>query len=224
MARLFGGGSKPSAGPAPKKPKPSAHEKELGRQSMERHDRYMNRYAPLEDDMVAGINRPTERLIQGRSNADVMREATMASTSAIESGGITQGLTALNSVNQALSRAGSDITSASITGDRALRDDRAMGAIEVGLGMSERQTTGLSELGHMENQRALSRFNADNHLNRARAGADFTKSSARTGAVMGVLGTAAGAATQHKQMSNQQKRIDAMFRAPALDDFRSYGR
>lgn len=217
-----GGGGGGGSAPAPEKPKPTKYELELGRQATQRFDRYMSRYAPLEEQMIDGVNRPVERLISGRSNADVMREASLSATGAIESGGITTGLTALDGINRALSRAGSDTAVAASVGDRAVRDERAMGAIEVGTGMARGQITGLAELGSIENQRALSRFDAENRMNLTRNAASAYRSQARLGATMGVLGTAAGAGLQVHQMNQQQQRINRMLSAPALNDWRDY--
>lgn len=216
-------GSSPKA-PKPQKVKATAHEKELGRQASQRYGRYMSQYAPLEDKMVSNINRPTERLIEGRSNADIMREASMATTSSIEAGGIATGLNALEGVNRALARSGSDTAFSSTMGSRAMTDDRAMATIETGLGISGRQAASMSNLASMSNQQALSRFENENRVNLARVQADDQRRNARTSATLGVLGSAAGGAMGRYNTNQQASRIDQIYRAPALNSFDEYGR
>lgn len=215
MSGLFGGGSKPSK---PKPVAPTAEERELARQGAERFNRYSARYAPLEDAAIAERGRPTQRLQQGRTNADLMSEATMGAARAITQDSIPGGIQSLREIGGALSRAQSSNVSGSIVGDRMRQDERSMSLIETGIGLSGRQVSGLSQLGQSSNQRAIGELRASLAEDQAR----FESGLARQNATLGLIGTAAGAGLAFNDRRRQQARIDQLTRAPALNDFRDY--
>lgn len=219
---IFGGGDKPRTPPPPKKPEPTSMEIELAEQGVERLDRYNQRYAPLEDRMIEGINRPTEGLLRGRTNADIMQEATDQATRSIAASDVGTGIRSLRDLSGAVSRAQSANSTAAIVGDRALRDDRALAAIETGIGMSGRQVEGLAALGASQNRKALTFLQAEEQEKLARYEAKNFADRARSEAVAGVLGTAAGAGTAAYKDIQTRKRLDMLTRAPALRDFRDY--
>lgn len=206
MGGLFGGG-----GDAPEQ-KPTAEEIELGRQGVEKYNRYVRQYAPLEDKMVAGINRSTVNLNEGRTNADIMQQATSAATQAIERGGVTAGLTSLDALQAGIGRAGAIAGSDAIVADRSTRDNKALGAIEVGLGMSARQQEGLTRMASNANQQALSALENE-----------MTVNNAKKNAMAQVLGTAVGSGASKYQSYKRGQRLDSLFRAKPLNDFRAYG-
>lgn len=145
---------------SPKKPEATAEEKALAQRGVESYNRYIDRYAPLEDDVIAASDRPTVNLRAGRANADLMQEASKEAGSLLTSAPVGQGVTALGKLNAALSSAGSTGRGEAIVGDRTYRDQRTLEAIKTGLGQAGNSTSALAGLASQAGANALSKYNA----------------------------------------------------------------
>lgn len=179
-------------------PEPTAEERELARQGVQRYNRYATRYAPLEDEAIDNVDRPTERLNAGRTNADLMQEATENATRSMGQDDVATGVRSLRDLSGALTRSQGANRSAAVTQDRTQRDQRGLSMMETGLGMSGRQVQGLSSMAANANQQAMSELEAEQ-----------AERDARTEAVAGVVGTAAGEATSAYQRNKLNSRLES---------------
>lgn len=198
ISKVFGGG-----GSKPSKPEATEHEKELAKQGVYKWNRYIDRYAPLEEAELGTLNRSTSRLRGSRSNADLMQEVSKDLHSTLGSQPISLGLANLGRMNAAMTHAMSTGAADARLGDRADRDQSQLGAIKRGLGIAGEQTQGLSALGRQQNSNMLSRFDTD-----FRAG--IQKENATVQAISDIaesVGTAYGA---QAGANKQSQRIGSM--------------
>lgn len=145
----------------PKKPQPTAEEKELARQGVEKWNRYVTRYAPLEEDLVRASDRSTSGLRAGRGNADLMQEAGDDAMRSLATPNVATGLTNLGKMSAALSSAGGVNALEARVGDRDYRDKQQLSVIKTGIGQAGQQQSGLSALGRQQNALALDRYSSD---------------------------------------------------------------
>lgn len=145
----------------PKKPQPTAEERELARQGVQKWNRYVGRYAPLENDLVNASNRSTVNLRTGRGNADLMQEAGDSAIRSLATPNVATGLDNLGKMNVALSSAGGVNKLDGLLGDRNYRDQQQLSVIKTGLGQAGNQQAGLSALGRQQNSLALDRYSSD---------------------------------------------------------------
>lgn len=164
---------------SPKKPEATAEEKALAQRGVESYNRYIDRYAPLEEDSIAASDRPTVNLRSGRANADLMQEADKAATTALTSAPVGQGVTALGKLNAALSSAGAVGRGEAVVGDRTYRDQRTLEAIQTGLGQAGKSTSALAGLASQASANSLAKY-------RAETTADANSALATTKAINGL--------------------------------------
>ncbi|MDH2296021.1 MULTISPECIES: hypothetical protein [Gammaproteobacteria] len=163
-------------GSSPKKPEATAEEKELAKQGVEKWNRYATMYAPLEDDMLANVDRSTTNLRQGRGNADLMREASNDFQQSFGNANVATSLSNLNAINSALKAAGASNASQAVLGDRQQRDGNTLAAINTGLGIAGQQQQSLTQLGQQNNAAMLDTYRRESE-------ADIAKSNAQFGAL-----------------------------------------
>ena len=201
MSSLFGGSSS-----SPKKQEPTAQEIELAKQGVDKYNRYQERYAPLEEASIANISRPTVQLQEGRTNADLMQEATKTATQSIESGNISQGLSSLDGLSRGLAAAGGANNVNAVVSDQTEKDQRALNNIATGLGLAATEQQGLTSLAANKNKEAEAKLNAE-----------LTRSNAKANMRASITGAALGSAKKGYDTYKEQQFVDQLFRAPALN-------
>lgn len=202
----------------PKKPQPTAEEWELARQGSEKYNRYISRYAPLEDDAIAASDRPTMNLRAGRANADVMQQVSDDAMSAMASAPIGQGVNTLNKVTGALASAGAAGATDAVLGDRTYRDKQSLNMINTGLGQAGSSQSSLTQLGQQTTALAVNRYAAETSA-RLKDSVDNTQA-------LNQLATTAGGMymgyKQNKDLSDKLGRTLHQSRTAGRNDF--YGR
>lgn len=184
----------------PKKPEPTLEEKELARQGVEKWNRYVNQYAPLEQDLVGASDRPTKGLRRGRGNADLMQEASQDAMKSLASPNVSTGLATLGKMNAALSSAGGANALQSRLEGQEYRDKQTLGAIKTGLGVAGESQSALSSLGRQQNQLALDRYSTEYR-------ADLQQDMANHEAMMGLVQMGGQAYFGGKAKAAQSNRL-----------------
>src|SRR5690554_3638050 len=194
------GKSKPKA---PEKPKPTQHETELARQGVQKWNRYMSQYAPLEEAELGNLNRSTQNLRAGRGNADLMQEVSQDAMHNLATPNVATGLSNLGRMNAAMSAAGGVNAQDAVMGDRMQRDEAHLSAIRRGIGQAGQQTQALSSLARQENHQAISRFQTDYR-------SQLQKSQADNQALWGLAEAGMSIYTGNKLQNEQRARLFSM--------------
>lgn len=184
----------------PSEPKPSEHEKELGRQGVQKWNRYIDRYALLEEQDLATLAPDRQGRIAAHTNAQLMSEATDNAMAALGSPDTTTSIRNLGQINSALSRAGAAGYTQSIASDRARRDQEKFGAIQRGMGVAGSQTQALSALGRQETEQALSRYTTQ-------VRSRMQRESDRVQAISGLAQAAGSVYTGNVAQAQQSQRL-----------------
>lgn len=148
----------------PKKAEPTALEKEQSAQGIQKWNRYISQYAPLEEQALQESGSATvDGLLGGRSNADVFQKASQQSQKALTgSTGISSSLTALSDLSRLTGQGAASGVSSAQTDGREYQDTAQLGMIKTGLGQQQSNTSTLSSLAQISNQQALAKASAEN--------------------------------------------------------------
>lgn len=200
VSGVVGGVGDLMGGKRPPKQPPTEYEKELGRQSVEKWNRYVDRYAPLEEQELAELGRSRQGRMAAHTNAQLMSEATDNAMAALGSSGVTNAVRNLGGINSALSMAGSMGHTQSIVADRAERDDNKFAAMQRGMGIAGNQTQALSALGREQTAQSLQRYQISNQ-------ARMDRRNAVIGSVNSMAQMAAGQSIENQAIRAQDQRL-----------------
>lgn len=147
------------AGSSPKKPKlqqANQFEKSLYDISQQQHALYTDELRQYEQKMLDEANRDTTSLVAGRSNSDLMQQA-----SADMLGVMTSGQGSFERSGQALGRAGGEAAMNAQLANLSAQDQLRAGAVQGGLGLGSTAIAGTHQVGNAVTNQALQSYSAD---------------------------------------------------------------